>query len=180
MACRVWKDLRLQGRRPAKSFAGLAVDTPWAVLSSQDAFGASLWMSAGSSTASIDEATGCVGAKKKKTDRGKAARLLRWIGRSRQGALCRSEILVSFEEMLKSMTGLFNQMDENQVKDAVQQSRGGRPVTNAHAEEMFDALNKYGQDLIALAEAGKIDPVIGRDEEIGRVIRILSRRTLQC
>ncbi|KAG7397547.1 hypothetical protein PHYBOEH_000550 [Phytophthora boehmeriae] len=77
------------------------------------------------------------------------------------------------------VAGLFkaNQMDENQVKDAVQQIRGGRPVTNANAEETYDALNKYGQDLIALAEAGKIDPVIGRDEEIRRVIRILSRRT---
>uniref|UniRef100_H3G875 Clp R domain-containing protein n=1 Tax=Phytophthora ramorum TaxID=164328 RepID=H3G875_PHYRM len=70
-----------------------------------------------------------------------------------------------------------NQMDENQVKDAVQKMRGGRPVTSASAEENYDALNKYGQDLIALAEAGKIDPVIGRDEEIRRVIRILSRRT---
>ncbi|RLN70085.1 hypothetical protein BBJ28_00006460 [Nothophytophthora sp. Chile5] len=70
-----------------------------------------------------------------------------------------------------------NQMDENQVKNAVQQMRGGRPVTNANAEDNYDALNKYGQDLIELAEAGKIDPVIGRDEEIRRVIRILSRRT---
>lgn len=77
------------------------------------------------------------------------------------------------------VAGVFktNQMDENQVKDAVQHIRGGRPVTSANAEETYDALNKYGQDLIALAEAGKIDPVIGRDEEIRRVIRILSRRT---
>ncbi|KAG1699195.1 hypothetical protein DVH05_014111 [Phytophthora capsici] len=70
-----------------------------------------------------------------------------------------------------------NQMDENQVKEAVQKIRGGRPVTSASAEENYDALNKYGQNLIELAEAGKIDPVIGRDEEIRRVIRILSRRT---
>ncbi|KAG2774674.1 Chaperone protein [Phytophthora cactorum] len=70
-----------------------------------------------------------------------------------------------------------NQMDENQVKDAVQKMRGGRPVTSASAEENYDALNKYGQNLVELAEAGKIDPVIGRDEEIRRVIRILSRRT---
>ncbi|KAL7694332.1 putative ClpA/B family, AAA+ ATPase domain, ATP-dependent Clp protease ATP-binding subunit ClpA [Plasmopara halstedii] len=70
-----------------------------------------------------------------------------------------------------------NQMDENQIKDAVQKIRGGRPVTSAAAEENYDALNKYGQNLIELAESGKIDPVIGRDEEIRRVIRILSRRT---
>lgn len=70
-----------------------------------------------------------------------------------------------------------NGMAEAQVKDAVRSSRQGRPVASATAEETFDALNKYGQNLVALAEAGKIDPVIGRDEEIRRVVRILCRRT---
>lgn len=66
---------------------------------------------------------------------------------------------------------------EAKAKEAATSSRGGRPVTSATAEENYDALNKYGQNLVELAEAGKIDPVIGRDEEIRRVIRILSRRT---
>ncbi|KAJ0399046.1 hypothetical protein ATCC90586_004505 [Pythium insidiosum] len=70
-----------------------------------------------------------------------------------------------------------NGMEEARVKDTVLSTRQGRPVSSATAEETFDALNKYGQNLVSLAEAGKIDPVIGRDEEIRRVIRILCRRT---
>ncbi|KAI9444799.1 P-loop containing nucleoside triphosphate hydrolase protein [Lactarius indigo] len=57
------------------------------------------------------------------------------------------------------------------------QIRGNRRVESRTAEQGFDALNKYAVDLTALAEEGKIDPVIGRDNEIRRVIRILCRRT---
>lgn len=49
--------------------------------------------------------------------------------------------------------------------------------TNDDKQQPFETLNKYGVDLIQLAQDGKLDPVIGRDEEIRRVIRILSRRT---
>ncbi|TYZ57505.1 hypothetical protein PybrP1_004348 [[Pythium] brassicae (nom. inval.)] len=70
-----------------------------------------------------------------------------------------------------------NAMDESRVKAQVAAMRGGRTVSSSNAEDTYDALNKYGQNLVQLAEAGKIDPVIGRDEEIRRVIRILSRRT---
>lgn len=55
--------------------------------------------------------------------------------------------------------------------------RGGRKVTSASAEESYEALEKYGVDLVKAAEEGKLDPVIGRDEEIRRVIQILCRRT---
>jgi len=55
--------------------------------------------------------------------------------------------------------------------------RGGRKVTSASAEESYEALEKYGTDLIKAAEDGKLDPVIGRDNEIRRVIQILCRRT---
>jgi len=63
------------------------------------------------------------------------------------------------------------------VENAVKNIRGSRKVSNAHAEENYDALNKYGHDLVELALSGKLDPVIGRDEEIRRVIRVLARRT---
>ncbi|KAF9270213.1 P-loop containing nucleoside triphosphate hydrolase protein [Marasmius fiardii PR-910] len=63
------------------------------------------------------------------------------------------------------------------LKTAVEQIRGNRRVESKNAEEGFDALNKYAVDLTALAEEGKIDPVIGRDNEIRRAIRILCRRT---
>ncbi|KAG9127120.1 hypothetical protein FRC07_000578 [Ceratobasidium sp. 392] len=63
------------------------------------------------------------------------------------------------------------------IKTAIQQTRGNRRVDSKNAEEGFDALNKYAVDLTALAEEGKIDPVIGRDNEIRRAVRILCRRT---
>ncbi|MGZ5958670.1 MAG: ATP-dependent chaperone ClpB, partial [Myxococcaceae bacterium] len=55
--------------------------------------------------------------------------------------------------------------------------RGGKRVTTQEAEDTYQALEKYGRDLTAAARAGKLDPVIGRDEEIRRVIQVLSRRT---
>lgn len=63
------------------------------------------------------------------------------------------------------------------IKTAAQQVRGGRQVNSRGAEEGFEALKKYAKDLTAEAEEGKLDPVIGRDSEIRRCIRILSRRT---
>ena len=60
---------------------------------------------------------------------------------------------------------------------ALQQVRGGQRVTSANPEGTYQALEKYGRDLTAEARAGKLDPVIGRDEEIRRVIQVLSRRT---
>lgn len=63
------------------------------------------------------------------------------------------------------------------VGAAVDQLRGGEAVTDPHAEDQQQALQKYTIDLTSRAEAGKLDPVIGRDEEIRRVIQVLSRRT---
>ncbi len=63
------------------------------------------------------------------------------------------------------------------IEKAVKEMRGGRKVESKNAESNFDALRKYAQDLTALAEEGSLDPVIGRDDEIRRVIRILCRRT---
>ena len=55
--------------------------------------------------------------------------------------------------------------------------RGGQRVTSPGAEQTYQALEKYGRDLTQDAAAGKLDPVIGRDEEIRRVVQVLSRRT---
>src|SRR3984893_12898864 len=59
----------------------------------------------------------------------------------------------------------------------LQKVRGNQRVTSSNPEATYQSLEKYGRDLTALAAAGKIDPVIGRDEEIRRVIQVLSRRT---
>jgi ATP-dependent Clp protease ATP-binding subunit ClpB len=60
---------------------------------------------------------------------------------------------------------------------ALQDIRGGQRITDQNPEEKYQALEKYGRDLTLLARQGKLDPVIGRDEEIRRVIHVLSRRT---
>jgi len=62
-------------------------------------------------------------------------------------------------------------------KQAIFELRGNRKVNDPHAEGTYQSLEKYGKNLNELAKAGKIDPVIGRDEEIRRVLQILSRRT---
>ncbi|KAI0801241.1 P-loop containing nucleoside triphosphate hydrolase protein [Fomes fomentarius] len=68
-------------------------------------------------------------------------------------------------------------MREEVLKTAIDQIRGNRRVDSKNAEQGFDALSKYATDLTALAEEGKLDPVIGRDNEIRRAVRILCRRT---
>ncbi|MDO4430916.1 MAG: ATP-dependent chaperone ClpB [Lonepinella koalarum] len=64
-----------------------------------------------------------------------------------------------------------------QIEQAIEQLRGGQQVNEQHAEENRQALEKYTIDLTARAESGKLDPVIGRDEEIRRAIQVLQRRT---
>lgn len=66
---------------------------------------------------------------------------------------------------------------ENNLRDAINALRKGKKVDNPHAENTYEALARYAIDLNAQAESGKLDPVIGRDEEIRRVLQILSRRT---
>ncbi len=68
-------------------------------------------------------------------------------------------------------------LDRAALMKALADVRGGRTVTSADAEGTYEALAKFGRDLTELAERGKLDPVIGRDEEVRRVIQVLSRRT---
>lgn len=66
---------------------------------------------------------------------------------------------------------------EKDLKTAIKELRGNSRVTDQNAEATYNALNKYARNLNEYAESGKLDPVIGRDEEIRRVMQILSRRT---
>ncbi len=68
-------------------------------------------------------------------------------------------------------------LDEAKLKTTIDQIRGSQKVTDQNPEGKYDALSKYGRDLTDYARAGKLDPVIGRDDEIRRTIQILSRRT---
>ena len=67
--------------------------------------------------------------------------------------------------------------DKGDLTKAIMEMRGPHRVTSPNPEDSYGALEKYGRDLTAEAEAGKLDPVIGRDEEIRRVVQVLSRRT---
>jgi len=68
-------------------------------------------------------------------------------------------------------------IDAQALNTVINKMRKGRVADNASAEDTFDALNKYAIDLTEVAREGKLDPIIGRDEEIRRTIQILSRRT---
>ena len=105
-------------------------------------------------------------------------------------ALAESEVLkdeyISSEHLLialvesKSELGAFLReqgASKDQLMGILKDLRGGQSASDPHAEDRYDALKRYTRDLNELARRGKIDPVIGRDEEIRRVLQILSRRT---
>jgi ATP-dependent Clp protease ATP-binding subunit ClpB len=93
---------------------------------------------------------------------------------------------ISVEHALLAMTGdsgfagrLFKEqgLTRERLMKALQEVRGSQRVTTQNPEATYEALERYGRDLTKLAAQGKLDPVIGRDEEIRRVIQVLSRRT---
>jgi ATP-dependent Clp protease ATP-binding subunit ClpB len=83
---------------------------------------------------------------------------------------------LSVEHLLLAMNQRVG-IGSEEMLTALREVRGSHRVTSPDPEQQFAALEKYGQDLTARAREGKIDPVIGRDEEIRRVIQVLSRRT---
>jgi ATP-dependent Clp protease ATP-binding subunit ClpB len=98
-----------------------------------------------------------------------------------------SDSFVTLERILQAIIALKNTEASNILKDAgvteakltaaIDEMRKGRTADTQHAEEGFDALKKYAKDLTEQARLGKLDPVIGRDEEIRRTMQVLSRRT---
>ena len=93
---------------------------------------------------------------------------------------------VSIEHLLLAIFKIKNQVGqtlkeqgvtEKQFEQVIAELRKGERVTSASAEDTYNSLNKYAKNLTQLAHSGKLDPVIGRDDEIRRVLQILSRRT---
>lgn len=93
---------------------------------------------------------------------------------------------ISIEHLLLAIFKIKNQVGqtlkeqgvtEKQFEQVIAELRKGERVTSASAEETYNSLNKYAKNLTQLAHSGKLDPVIGRDDEIRRVLQILSRRT---
>ena len=93
---------------------------------------------------------------------------------------------VSVEHLLLALTKVKSRaqdllaalgLTEKDVLQALQKVRGGQRVTDQNPDDKYQALEKYGRDLVELARNGKMDPVIGRDSEIRRIVQVLSRRT---
>jgi len=83
--------------------------------------------------------------------------------------------LIKVDSDAKKLLNLHG-VGEHDVLEALKAIRGGQTITDQNPEEKYQALQQYGKDLVELARQGKIDPVIGRDTEIRRVIQVLSRR----
>ncbi|HET7058646.1 MAG TPA: ATP-dependent chaperone ClpB [Nitrospiraceae bacterium] len=110
------------------------------------------------------------------------SRLSQVITRAEQEMQTLRDDYVSVEHALLAMVeegGIFRRLGvtRDRFLSALQQVRGNQRVTSQDPEGTYEALEKYGRDLTKLAGQGKLDPVIGRDDEIRRVIQILSRRT---
>src|SRR3954453_12536659 len=112
--------------------------------------------------------------------------MLAVLGAAEREARDRSDEFVSAEHLLLALAATDGDVAEglrqhgataSALADALKSVRGSQRVTTADPEGTFQALDKYGNDLTAAAREGKIDPVIGRDAEIRRVIQVLSRRT---
>jgi ATP-dependent Clp protease ATP-binding subunit ClpB len=83
---------------------------------------------------------------------------------------------LSTEHLLLALADRLD-VSREQLLEALREVRGSHRVTSQNPEEQYQALERYGRDLTELARQGKLDPVIGRDEEIRRVVQVLSRRT---
>ncbi|MBW7911668.1 MAG: ATP-dependent chaperone ClpB [Alphaproteobacteria bacterium] len=113
--------------------------------------------------------------------------LARAFDQAQQAAQKSGDKFVTLERLLQGVTLVpqseaakllkENGVDAQKLNAAINQMRKGRTADSASAEDQFDALKKYARDLTEAAINGKLDPVIGRDEEIRRTIQVLSRRT---
>jgi ATP-dependent Clp protease ATP-binding subunit ClpB len=104
------------------------------------------------------------------------------LQRAERESAARGNQYISTEDMLLALAGKESGVgdllpDRDSLSKAIREVVGADPVTTPNPEDTAQALEKFGRDLTAEAERGKLDPVIGRDEEIRRVIQVLSRRT---
>jgi ATP-dependent Clp protease ATP-binding subunit ClpB len=107
-------------------------------------------------------------------------RTIKILGRADEEARSFGDEYVSTEHLLLALAAdpqIDGGAGRDAIADAVQEVRGPHRVTDQNPEDKYQALEKFGRDLTQAAEQGKLDPVIGRDDEIRRVIQVLSRRT---
>ena len=115
-----------------------------------------------------------------------SSELVKILEASQREADAMKDEFVSTEHLLLALTKIdskaknllkLNAITDKELLQALQKVRGSARVTDQSPEGKFQALERYGIDLVERARAGKLDPVIGRDQEIRRVIQVLSRRT---
>ena len=161
----------------------------WALLSQEKGLAGSLFEKCGVSTevarARVAEAmdrlprvTGAMEANKVYVSQGLNEVLVNAFDRAKK----MGDDYVSIEHVLLAMTDRMKLLrdlglSEQALLKALKEVRGNQRITSENPEESYEALKKYGSDLVELARKGKLDPVIGRDTEIRDVIRILSRKT---
>jgi ATP-dependent Clp protease ATP-binding subunit ClpB len=118
--------------------------------------------------------------------RGVGSQLNQVLTQAQQFAQSMQDEFVSTEHLLLALTKVDSTaktilqtraVTEKDIREAIKGLRGSAKVTDQDPESKFQALEKYGIDLVERAQAGKLDPVIGRDQEIRRVVQVLSRRT---
>ncbi len=118
-------------------------------------------------------------------DIGASRELLQVFDEAQKTADSMQDQFVSTEHLFLALTKVddpaqkllkINGVENKDILEALKAVRGGHKVTDQHPEDKYQALEKYGKDLVELARQGKIDPVIGRDGEIRRVIQVLARR----
>ncbi|MGI9439360.1 MAG: ATP-dependent chaperone ClpB, partial [Parvibaculales bacterium] len=162
-----------------------------AMLSQSDALARNLIVAAGGQTDNIQKAVGdsitklpdVSGSNVQLTMAPQSAKML---ARAEQIADKAGDAFVSLERLLQAVLAGKDDaaqiladggVDDKALAAAIEQLRQGRVADNAEAEEQYEALEKYARDVTADAQAGKLDPVIGRDDEIRRTMQVLSRRT---
>lgn len=118
--------------------------------------------------------------------RGLGSQMVQVLNQAQQWADQLQDEFISTEHLLMSLTKVDSTaktilqtqaVTEGDLREAIKSIRGSAKVTDQDPESKFQALEKYGIDLVERAKAGKLDPVIGRDHEIRRVVQVLSRRT---
>ncbi|MFN5968371.1 MAG: AAA family ATPase, partial [Pseudanabaena sp.] len=109
-----------------------------------------------------------------------------WLDRAEESRKSFSDEFIAIEHMLLGLADddrlgkrLYRELsiDRKKLEDAIKSVRGSQTITDQNPEAKYAALEKYGRDLTEQAKEGKLDPVIGRDDEIRRVVQVLSRRT---
>jgi ATP-dependent Clp protease ATP-binding subunit ClpB len=131
--------------------------------------------------AKLPQVTGATGGLRMSNDLAKIMDDARILSEKAGDSFITTERLLQSMVMAKktevSATLADSGVDDNRLNTAINNRRKGRTADSASAEDQFDALKKYARDLTEVARSGKLDPVIGRDEEIRRTVQVLSRRT---